>query len=59
MSEPEQEVFARWLLDASEHDEKRRDQAFAASAKKLESIADEVLDDFRNGLTEPLDLEKL
>jgi hypothetical protein len=59
MSEAEQEVFARWLLDALEQDERRWDKAFADSAKKLESIADEVLEDFRAGRTEPLDIEKL
>jgi len=59
MSEAEQEVFARWLLDALEQDEKRWDEAFANSSRKLESIADEVLEDFRNGRTEPLDIKKL
>ncbi len=59
MSESEQEVFARWLLDALEQDEKRWDQAFAKSSKKLESIADEVLEDYRAGRTEPLDIENL
>jgi hypothetical protein len=59
MSEAEQEVFARWLLDALEQDEKRWDKAFADSPKKLESIADEVLEDFRAGRTEPLAIEKL
>ena len=59
MSESEQEVFARWLLDALDQDEKRWDQAFRDSSKKLESIADEVLEDYRQGRTEPLDLDKL
>lgn len=59
MSEAEQEVFARWLLDALEQDERRWNKAFAKSAKKLEEIADEVLEDFRAGRTEPLDIEKL
>ncbi len=59
MSEAEQEVFARWLLEALGQDEKRWDKAFADSSKKLESIADEVLEDFRNGRTELLDIEKL
>jgi hypothetical protein len=49
MSESEQEVFARWLLDALDRDDMRWDKAFAESAKKLESIADEVLEDFRQG----------
>ncbi len=59
MSESEQEVFARWLLDALDQDEKRWDKAFRDSSKKLESIADEVLEDYRQGRTEPLDIEKL
>jgi vacuolar-type H+-ATPase subunit H len=59
MSEAEQEAFARWLVDALDQDEKLWDKAFADSAKKLESIADEVLDDYLNGRTEPLDVEKL
>ena len=59
MSESEQEVFARWLLDALEQDERRWDKAFSDSAKKLEEIADEVLEDFRSGRTKPLDFEKL
>jgi hypothetical protein len=59
MSASEQEILARWLLDALEQDEIRWDQAFAKSSKKLESIADEVLEDFRAGRTEPLDIEKL
>ena len=59
MSESEQEVFARWLLNALDQDERRWDKAFADSSKKLESIADEVLEDFRQGRTEPFDIEKL
>ena len=59
MSESEQEVFARWLLNALDQDERRWEKAFAASSKKLESIADEVLEDFRQGRTEPFDIEKL
>ncbi len=59
MSESEQEVFAQWLLNALEQDEIRWDAAFAKSSKKLESIADEVLEDYRAGRTEPLDVEKL
>lgn len=59
MSESEQEVFARWLLDALEQDDISWDKAFAESSKKLESIADEVLEDYRAGRTEPLDIEKL
>jgi hypothetical protein len=49
MSESEQEVFARWLLDALHQDEKRLHKAFADSSKKLESIADAVLEDYRQG----------
>jgi hypothetical protein len=59
MSESEQEVFARWLLDALDQDEKRWDKAFGDSSKKLESIADEVREDYRQDHTEPLDIEKL
>ena len=59
MSEAEQEAFARWLLDALDQDDKRWDKAFKDSAKRLEAIADEVLEDYRQGRTEPLDIEKL
>jgi hypothetical protein len=58
MSESEQEVFARWLLDALDRDDMRWDKAFAESAKKLEHC--------RRGARrlsprpqEPLDIEKL
>ena len=56
MTQAEQEAFARWLLDALNQDEKLWDQKFADSAKKLESLADEVLDDYLNGRPEPLDV---
>ena len=57
MSESEQDVLARWLLDALDQDEKRCDEAFADSSKKLESIADEVLEDYRQGHTNLLTLK--
>jgi hypothetical protein len=56
-SESEQDVLARWLLDALDQDEKRWDKAFADSSKKLESIADEVLEGYRHGRTNLLTLK--
>ena len=59
MSDAEQEVFARWLIDALEQDDKRWEKVFKRSTKKLEALADEVLEDYRQGRTEPLDIDKL
>ena len=59
MSDAEQEVFARWLIDALEQDDKRWEKVFKRSTKKLEALADEVLEDHRQGRTEPLDIDEL
>jgi hypothetical protein len=59
MSDYEQDEFGRWLLDVIERDEERWDAAFAQSTDKLERLANEALEVFRTGRSEPLDPEKL
>jgi hypothetical protein len=54
----EQDELARWLLEELE-DEARWDAAFAASQDALSKLADEALEDRRQGRTEPLDPDAL
>ena len=58
LPEPDQDTFARWILDELESDQ-RWDQAFATSATQLERLADEALAEYRAGRTKALDPEKL
>lgn len=59
LSEPEQDEFARWLMETIESDERRWDEAFARSPKKLEKLATRALKAARAGRAEPLDPGKL
>ncbi len=54
----EQDELARWLLEELE-DEARWDEAFAASQDALSKLADEALEDHRQGRTKPLDPDGL
>jgi len=58
LPEPEQDAFAEWLLQLIENDERLWDAQFAASAEKLEKLADRALSEYAEGRTEVLDLQK-
>jgi DNA topoisomerase IA len=59
LPEYEQDAFAEWLLKLIENDERQWDALFAASAEKLEKLADQALTEYTEGRTEVLDLAKL
>ena len=59
LPEYEQDAFAEWLLKLIENDERQWDAQFAASADKLEKLADKALTEYAEGRTEVLDLTKL
>jgi hypothetical protein len=54
----EQDALAKQLLDELEA-EKKWDKAFAESEDVLDKLADEALDEKRQGKTRPLDLDRL
>jgi len=58
LSQQEQDALAQWIL-AELASERRWDEAFANSADVLEQLADEALAEYRAGLTEELDPDKL
>ena len=58
LPEPEQEAFGAWIL-AELESERRWDDLFARSQDLLASMAGEARREYRAGLTEPLDPEKL
>jgi hypothetical protein len=58
LPEPEQDAFAEWLLQLIENDERLWDAQFAASANKLDKLADKALAEYTEGRTEVLDLDK-
>jgi hypothetical protein len=58
LSDTEQNALAKWLLDELEA-EKKWEQTFAESENVLDRLADEALEDHRQGKTMPLDIEKL
>ena len=58
LSEPEQEAFGAWML-AELESERRWDDLFARSQDLLARMAGEARREYRAGLTEPLDPEKL
>jgi len=58
LPQEEQDRLAAWILRELA-EEKRWDEAFSSSADTLANLADEALDDLRNGRTEPLDPEQL
>jgi hypothetical protein len=56
LPECEQDAFAEWVLQLIENDERLWDARFAASADKLEKLADRALAEYADGRTEVLDL---
>ena len=59
LPECEQDAFAEWLLQLIENDERLWDGRFAASADKLEKLADKARAEYAEGRAEVLDLGKL
>ena len=58
LPEQEQEAFAAWIL-AELESERRWDDLFARSQDMLAKMAEEARREYRAGLTEPLDPDKL
>lgn len=58
MSEIEQDIFARFILDEI-HLEKKWNNSFSQSEDLLSSMADEALEDYSKKNTEILDIDKL
>jgi hypothetical protein len=58
LPQEEQDRLAAWILRELA-EEQRWDEAFSSSADTLARLADEALDDLRNGRAEPLDPERL
>ncbi|MGH9421609.1 MAG: hypothetical protein ACRD3J_16655 [Thermoanaerobaculia bacterium] len=58
LPEEEQEAFAAFMLVELES-ESRWSELFSRSQDLLERMSDEACKEYRAGLTEPLDLEKL
>ncbi|MCX6596352.1 MAG: hypothetical protein NTV70_08295 [Acidobacteria bacterium] len=54
----EQEAIGAWLLSEINSD-RQWDRLLADSVPMLEELADEALQDYRNGLTLPLDPDRL
>jgi hypothetical protein len=59
MPEFEQDAFAQWLLKLIEDDERLWDAQFAASADKLEILANRALNEYAAGRIDTLDPAKL
>ena len=58
LPEEEQDTFAEWIIQELES-EKRWNQLFEQSQDILEMLADEALQDFRDGKTQELDVDNL
>jgi hypothetical protein len=58
LTEIEQNTLAKWVL-AEMAAEKAWDKSFAVSEEVLDKLADEALNDLKNGKTRPLNLKKL
>lgn len=58
LPEEEQDAFAAWIL-AELESERRWDDLFSRSQDLLAKMADEARREYRAGLTEPLDPDKL
>jgi len=54
----EQDTLATWILEELAS-EQRWGKAFGESRDQLAKLADEALDEHREGKTQPFDLEKL
>jgi len=58
LAEQEQEAVGAWIL-AELESERRWDEVFAKSQDLLAKLAEEARQEYRAGLTEPLDPDKL
>lgn len=58
LPEKEQEAIGAWLLAEIESD-RRWDELFAESGTVLEGMAEQALDEHNQGLTKPLDPDRL
>jgi hypothetical protein len=58
LPESDQDALAKWLLEEL-HSEKRWAESFAESQDVLEKLADEALEEKKQGKTSPLDLDRL
>ncbi len=58
LPEKEQEAIGAWLLAEIESD-RRWDELFSESGAVLEGMADQALDEHKQGLTKPLDPNRL
>ena len=58
LDEQEQDAFARWILEELDA-EQRWEKLWAGSQNELALLAQEALQEHRNGQTKPLDLESL
>jgi len=58
LPETEQNIFAKWILEELEA-ERRWDELFAESEDVLEKLAEEALEEHKEGKTEVLDVDKL
>ena len=58
LSPEEQDALATWILEEMAS-ERRWDEAFHASADRLKQLADEALQEAREGRTEELDPDRL
>jgi hypothetical protein len=58
LPESDQDALAKWLLEEL-HSEKQWAASFAESEDILEKLADEALEEKKQGKTTPLDLDRL
>ena len=58
LPETDQNALAKWLLEEL-HSEKKWAASFAESEDILDKLADEALEEKRQGKTTPLDLDRL
>jgi hypothetical protein len=58
LPEADQNALAQWLLEEI-RSERRWAKAFAASADVLQQLAEEALEEKRQGKTSPLDIDRL
>ena len=58
LTEVEQNVLAKWVMEELDS-ENKWDKAFAGSEDILEKLADEALNEYKQGKTKPLSLKEL
>ena len=58
LPETEQNSLAKWLIDEIIA-EKKWERTFAESQDVLEKMAEEAVEEYKRGKTEPLDIDKL